>query len=41
MNRKPPARATGCEQAPQESFLQLHCGETLEAIDRICDWVDG
>ena len=26
---------------PDESFLQLHCGETLEAVDRICNWVDG
>jgi len=24
-----------------ESFLQRNCGEALEAVDRICDWVDG
>jgi len=25
---------------PDVSFLEHHCGEVLEAVDRICDWVD-
>ena len=23
-----------------ESFLRGHCGETLEAVDRLCNWIN-
>ena len=33
------ARQLEPDSEPNESFLQHNCPETIEAVDRICNWV--
>ena len=35
------AAVVSAEEELSEEFLREHCGDTLEAVDRLCSWIDG